>query len=228
MNAQMSAQMSAPMNAQAPPPTGNLQNPLWRREPPKNQDFPHWPYQYMQTLPGAQSDTGKVAGESSNRWYEMAALNSVPSHPAWQAGMQCATTLNLHNMGQAPAPQAMSPQTNAQMSAQRNAQMNAQMNAQATTLNRHDMGQAIATQSKVGAGMTTSRWWSIKWFKSSSLQSLPNLMTTEPEEKLAVVPIFDLTRFNLDVSLDGLFTKLKAHGAHRNCKLLHGVITHLS
>eukprot|EP00435_Cladocopium_sp_Y103_P024316 s4029_g5.t5 len=103
MNAQMSAQMSAPMNAQAPPPTGNLQNPLWRREPPKNQDFPHWPYQYMQTLPGAQSDTGKVAGESSNRWYEMAALNSVPSHPAWQAGMQCATTLNRHNMGQAPA-----------------------------------------------------------------------------------------------------------------------------
>eukprot|EP00435_Cladocopium_sp_Y103_P024011 s4029_g5.t2 len=217
MNAQMSAQMSAPMNAQAPPPTGNLQNPLWRREPPKNQDFPHWPYQYMQTLPGAQSDTGKVAGESSNRWYEMAALNSVPSHPAWQAGMQCATTLNLHNMGQAPAPQAMSPQTNAQMSAQRNAQMNAQMNAQATTLNRHDMGQAIATQSKVGAGMTTSRWWSIKWFKSSScLTQLSPVSSksdddSEPEEKLAVVPIFDLT-----------------HGAHRNCKLLHGVITHLS
>eukprot|EP00435_Cladocopium_sp_Y103_P033417 s828_g8.t1 len=48
-----------------------------------------------------------------------------------------ATTLNRHNMGQAPAPQAMNPQTNAQMNGQTvrssvgSSQMNAQMNAQA-------------------------------------------------------------------------------------------------
>eukprot|EP00435_Cladocopium_sp_Y103_P027992 s1950_g6.t4 len=81
LKANMKHQEAQVLTSQPSQPKIHMSNPAVNY-----QDFPHWPYQYMQTLPGAQSDTGKVAGDSSNRWNEMAALNSASSNEPTDEG----------------------------------------------------------------------------------------------------------------------------------------------